>query len=113
MKNVEAKPKNGFLRHSTLDITSKLNPEKFKLKVDENVRNDFVTRVPEALNNNKFGVNPRYFENFKKECLRAKKNYELEILKDNKKQEVLNRIVRFCDKSGHKLLHSKKVLEVY
>ena len=46
---------------------------------------------------NKFGVDNEYFEDFKRKYMRDKKLMEIEIMRRNKKQEIVNKIVNICD----------------
>ncbi len=48
-----------------------------KRAIDESISTDYVTKIPESIQDNKFGVNDRHFQIYQKEFLKYKKAVEL------------------------------------
>ena len=104
---------NSLTRHSTI-VMKNFDFRKVIQKVNENIQSEYVPTLPESIQVNKFKVNPQYYEDFKKSYSNAKKQMELDILKRNKKLEVINAITKLCDsyKDSESSL-KRKTLDVY
>jgi hypothetical protein len=66
--------------------------------IDFDIRENYKTKVPEALKVNKFGAKDELFRQYKRKIINQKRNLELTILQDNKKQEITNAIVDIVNK---------------
>lgn len=66
--------------------------QEFKDVVDEQVdlSKDYLPQIPEFLRNNKYHMTDDDFEDYKSYHIKMKKNLELQVIKQGKKQEVVN-----------------------
>ena len=52
--------------------------------------------MPESIKLNKFGVKEEIFERLQQEFMRKKKQVEIQIIRENKQQDVVNKIASLC-----------------
>jgi len=52
--------------------------------IDLDIRENYKTKVPEALKENKFGAKDELFRQYRRRLINKKRNLELTILRDNK-----------------------------
>lgn len=85
--------------------------------IDLDIRYNYKTKVPEALSHNKFGAKDELFRQYRRRLINQKRNLELTILRENKKQEITNAIVDIVNKyeaeQRSAQLRSKTVMEKY
>eukprot|EP00347_Sterkiella_histriomuscorum_P020651 403336988 len=65
--------------------------------IDNSIQNDFITKMPENIQENKYSVDQEVFARFQAEFMKTKKQMELSILKQNKRQESINKIAQLCE----------------
>lgn len=87
--NLAATLKQQDLRHLGISNPQALDRMELPELMDLDIRENYETKVPDSLKANKFGVKPELFEKFKDRLLREKKDLELNVIRSNKKQEVI------------------------
>ena len=63
-------------------------------KIDKEVQDEYKTQhIPKCITENQHQIDEAHFRQFQKKYLVKKKNLELQVIRDNKKQEIINEIV--------------------
>ena len=62
--------------------------------MDLDIKNTYQTTVPETVSSNKFGLKPHLFTKYRDHLIKEKRDMELGIFRENKKQQAINDI---CD----------------
>ena len=63
-------------------------------KIDKEVQDEFKTQhIPKCITENQHQIDEAHFRQFQKKYLIKKKNLELQVIRDNKRQEIINEII--------------------
>ncbi|TNV80275.1 hypothetical protein FGO68_gene15429 [Halteria grandinella] len=95
------------LRHQGISNPQALDLMSLPELMDLDIRENYITKVPECLKSNKFRVKQELFEKHKERLIREKKEMELNVIRANKKQEMIQAVGENVDKYELMRLNSK------
>ncbi|CDW74447.1 UNKNOWN [Stylonychia lemnae] len=84
-------------RRGTVQVPALLRPIHHEKIVDQSIVKDYVAKMPECIKENKLNVDERVFSRYQQLFMKSKKQLEIGILKENKEQEILNKIASLCE----------------
>lgn len=63
-------------------------------RIDSQTAQEYQTKfVPKAIAENRYNIDPEHFLKYQKLFMNKKKSLEIQVIRDNKKQEILQRIL--------------------